>query len=127
MAARGRQNADGVLLTALAAGSTVDEAAAKANISPRTAARRLADPTFRQRLNGIRAEMLQRAVGQLLDAGAAATTSLRGLLGAESEMVRLHAAKSILELGTKLMEHVDFEERLTALERRQEEARGNNE
>jgi hypothetical protein len=45
MAAGGRKSADAALLAALAAGSTVDEAAAMASVSPRTAARRLTDPT----------------------------------------------------------------------------------
>jgi hypothetical protein len=124
MAASGRKSADAVLLAALAAGATVGQAAEQTGLSERTIHRRLADPAFKQRLAGIRADMVQRAVNRLTDASTEATDALRGLLRADSEMVRLHAAKGVLELGAKLREHVEFEERLTALERRQEERSG---
>jgi hypothetical protein len=38
------------------------------------------------------------------------------LLTAQSESVRLGAARSILELGSKLRDNVEFGERLAALE-----------
>ena len=60
--------------------------------------------------------MVEAAVGQLADASTAATATLRKLLAAEAETVRLGAARSILELGTKLRESVEFEERVRALE-----------
>jgi hypothetical protein len=41
---------------------------------------------------------------------------LRQLLAAKSESVRLGAARSLLELGVKLRESVELEERLRALE-----------
>ena len=60
--------------------------------------------------------MVEAAVGQLADASTAATATLRKLLAAEAETVRRGAARSILELGTKLRESVEFEERVRALE-----------
>ena len=47
-----------------------------------------------------------------------AADTLRGLLKADSDAVKLGAARSLLELGTKLREAVELEERLTDLERR---------
>jgi hypothetical protein len=49
---------------------------------------------------------------------AEAVDTLAALLLAKSEMVRLTAARSILELGTKLRESGEFDERITALENR---------
>ena len=60
MAANGRKNADDALVLYLAAGLTVEAAARKARVSPRTAHRRLADAGFRQRVTEARAEMVQQ-------------------------------------------------------------------
>jgi HEAT repeat protein len=43
---------------------------------------------------------------------------LRSLLAAQSETVRLGAARSLLEIGSKLRESVELETRLQALEDR---------
>ena len=60
--------------------------------------------------------MVSRAVGQLADAGAEAARTLRALLGAESESVRLGACRAILELGMKLRESEELERRVAELE-----------
>ena len=117
MAARGRKNADDALTVALAVGATVQEAARKAGIGERTVYRRLADPAFRRRVAELRGEMIGRALGKMADGMTAAADTLRKLLKAEGESVRLGAARSILELGNKLRESVELEERLCALER----------
>jgi flagellar motility protein MotE (MotC chaperone) len=65
--------------------------------------------------------MVTRAVGRLADQSAKAVDTLVGLLGAESESARLGAARSILELGTKLRESTEIEERLAALEQKAKE------
>jgi len=116
MAENGREKGDDALLLALAAGDTVRAAAKKAGISERTASRRLADPDFRRRLTEARADMVQRALGKLADASTEAADSLRKLLQAKKETVRLSAARTILELGNRLREAVEFEQRLSALE-----------
>jgi hypothetical protein len=106
------------LALALASGKTITEAAAIAGLSRRTATRRVADPTFRLRVAELRAEMVGRALGKMADGMAAAADTLRGLLDAEGESVRLGAARSILELGNKLRESVELEQRLADLEQR---------
>jgi HEAT repeat protein len=45
-----------------------------------------------------------------------AADQLRQLLAAESESVRLGAARALLELGVRLRESVDLEARIAALE-----------
>jgi hypothetical protein len=122
VAVSGRRNADEALAAALAAGLTVDEAAGKAGVSARTAYRRLADGAFRQRVSQLRADMVQQALGKVADGMAEAAFVLRALLAADTPpSTRLGACRSLLELGVKLRESVEIEERLAALERRLEE------
>lgn len=102
MAHNGRRNADEALATLLASGTTIRDAAAQLGVSERTAARRMADPGFRTRVDEIRSEMTARAVGRVADAMCQAADALRELLQGQSESVRLGAARSILELGDKL-------------------------
>jgi len=114
----GRKNADEALVLHLAAGLTVEAAARKARVSPRTAHRRLAEPDFRRRVTKARAAMVERALGKLADGAAEAVDTLRKLMAkAKGESVRLAAARAMLELGNRYREAVEMEERLAALER----------
>jgi hypothetical protein len=107
-----------VLLTELAGRAMVRRAAERAGLSERTAHRRLAEADFRRRVAELRAEMVARAMGRLVDGMTEAADTLRKLLRAEGESVRPGAARTILELGNRLREAVELEERLSALERR---------
>jgi hypothetical protein len=120
MVENGRRNrrGDDALLLALASGQTVRDAASTAGIGERTATRRVADTDFRRRVGELRAEMVGRALGQLADGMTEAAGTLRALLSAEGESVRRGAARSILELGNRLRESVELEQRLQALEGR---------
>ncbi len=102
---------------AVASGISLREAARSAGISESTAYRRLKDPAFRRRVSEIRTSFLNEAVGRLCEAANEAVSTLRALLTARSEGVRLSAARAILELGAKLREQTELEERITALER----------
>ena len=112
-----RKKAEDALLLALACGASVDQAARQCSLSTRTVYRRLADSAFRQQLQALRADLVQRTAGALT---AAATEAVRTLLELQKPSappaVRLGAARSVLELGIKLREAADLEERLTALE-----------
>ena len=117
MAQKGKRNADHQLLLALACGASVENAARQAGVSESTAYRRLADSDFGQRLKDLRADMVQRTAGALT---AAATEAVRTLLELQKPSappaVRLGAARSVLEIGMKVREVADLEERLVALE-----------
>ena len=117
MARRGRKIADEQLLLAIACGATVEAAARQFGICDRTVQRRLNDPGFRQRLQQMRADMVQRTTGMLSAAGMEAVKTLLELqqksIGGSA---RLGAAKAILEIGMKMREVADFEQRLIALE-----------
>ena len=89
---------------ALAAGSTQDEAARKSGAGARTIKTWIAkDSGFAQRIRELRSEMTFRALGKLTDNMTSAAYTL-GFLSrkGKSEMVRLSAARAILELGAKL-------------------------
>jgi hypothetical protein len=118
MAAGGRKNADDALAIALASGLTVEDAARQAGLSERTAYRRLAVPGYRQRVAEARGEMVARALGRLADGMTAAADTLRQLLAASGDNVKLGAARALLELGVKLRESVELERRLADLEAR---------
>ena len=112
MAHKGRQNADESLLMALACGATVENAARSAAVSPRTAHRRLGDPSFRAKLQQMRGEMVSRTAGMLT---AAAGEAVKTLLALQKESVpaavRLGAARAILEIGLKVREMAEIEPR----------------
>ena len=117
MSQRRRRKADHKLLMAFACGATVESAARQAGVSESTAHRRLEDAAFRQQLQAMRADLVQRTAGALT---AASTESVRTLLELQKASappaVRLGAARSILEIGIKLREAADLEERLSVLE-----------
>jgi type II secretory pathway component PulF len=115
----GRRNADEQLLLALACGATIEAAAQKAGISRATATRRARDPEFQRRLQEIRSETVMRTSHMLTAAGMEFVKNLLELARPPSSAaVRLGATKAGLELGAKLRETVELEQRLTQLEQR---------
>jgi hypothetical protein len=118
MACGGRQNADDALILALASGKTVRDAAEAAGVAERAATRRWGDPNFRRKVVARRAELLDRATAKLADAATEAVEVARQLLKANGDTVKLGAARTLLEQAVKFREHLDLEQRLTALEER---------
>ena len=118
MAGRGRRNGDELLMSAIAAGKTVRDAASDAGVSERTAFRRIGDADFRQRVADLRGRMLETVAGRLADTAGAACDRLTKLLDAESPSVQLSAARTILEQSVRWRELIDHESRIVALEER---------
>ena len=101
----------------LACGATVEAAAQKAGVSRATVLRRLREPEFQHRLQEFRSDMVKRAAGMLTAASMEAVKTLLELQKTPvPAAVRLGAARSVIELGTKLRETAEFEARLAALE-----------
>ena len=120
-----RRRADDMLLRALACGATTDAAAQKANVGVATVYRRLKDTDFMDRLQKIRSDMVQRTSGLLTAAGTEAIKTLVALMQpSNSGSVRLGAARAVLEIGTKLRESVELEQRIAALEQKADERKG---
>ena len=104
------------LVTALAAGKRVAEAAAEAGLSERTAYRRLKEPQLQQQMRELRSAAFARAVGQLAHAATAAVETLVRNLEAPSPHVQVRAARAILDLTPKLRDSDELERRLAELE-----------
>ena len=117
MADGGRKNADSALITALAAGGTVEATAKTAGVSERTVYRRLDDPAFRRRVVEARDEMLEQAMAQLSRAATGATTTLVMLLAKDvPATVRLGASRAILDTLLRWREQTSLAERLDRIE-----------
>ena len=105
------------LMIALACGATVEAAAAKAGLGERTVYRRLEDPDFRQKLQEFRASMVERSSAMLTAASMEAGKTLLGLMDRSiPHATRLGAARAVIELGIKLRDLLEVEQRLAALE-----------
>jgi hypothetical protein len=100
-----RRRGDAAFIAALAAGASVVAAARQGGISEATAHRRLKEPAIRKAVDDARAEILSRAVAKLTASSTEAAETLRRLLYSDMDFARLAAARSILELGSKLREH----------------------
>jgi hypothetical protein len=115
----GRQpGRDDLLLAAFLAGKSAEEAATAAGCSKRTAYRRLHDAGFRERLAVERRLVLDRTADRLSNYALAAADALHQLLASNNELVRLGAARSILDNAARVRELQTFEQRLAALEAR---------
>jgi DNA-binding NarL/FixJ family response regulator len=111
------------LVTALAKGATVAQAAFQANVSERTVYRRLQQPEFQARIDALQDEMMQRAAAVLTAAAQAGIHSLVALQDPSTPpTVRRSAARDILEMGLRLRAAADLEKRLIALENRSSDA-----
>jgi hypothetical protein len=105
------------LLMAIACGATVEVAAHKAGLSERTVYRRLDDPDFRRLINRYRSDMVLRSSGMLTAAAMQAVKTMLGLMEPNNPAsVRLGASRAVLELGIRLREMHEVEERLAVLE-----------
>jgi hypothetical protein len=111
-----KKAADAALIVHLASGVSPAGAAKLAGVSEATCYRRLADPTFRQRVEAARSSFWERALGILSKGAAESATVLRRLLRSEDGRIKLQAAKVLLDQGIKVRDQVDLEQRLAALE-----------
>lgn len=103
---------------ALARGQSLKEAAKASGAGERTIKTWTATvPAFGRRVSELRGELTAQALGRLVDGMTSAADTL-GFLArkGKSETVRLMAARAVLELGTKLREAVELEQRIAALE-----------
>jgi hypothetical protein len=125
VAAGRKRKSDAELIVALACGASTETAAEKAKLNVRTVYRRLKDPAFVAQVNEMRADMVRRTSGMLTIAGFASVKTLTSLQeSANSEAVRLGAARATLELACKLREDAEWTDRLAKVEQRLKELLG---
>src|SRR5262245_28593188 len=113
MAGHGR---DELLALALAEGQSHAQAALTSGLSVRSIHRRLRSRKFRRRVSDLRGQMVSRAVGKMAESMVLGADTVKDLLKAKSETVRLGAARILLEVGSKLHSDADFEERMRRME-----------
>ena len=117
MARPKKHRGDEQLIAALTAGATKQSAAVHAGVSLSTVHRRLADPDFCRELKAFRSDIVQRTAGALTSAGLEFVKTLVRLAAAATHpATQLGAARAGLEIGMKLREQTDLEQRLAALE-----------
>jgi hypothetical protein len=112
-----KKAADAALIAHLAAGVSPAGAAKLAGVSEATTYRRLANPTFRQRVEDARAELWKRAMAVLSKSAVEGAIVLRRLLRSDDSKIRLQAAKIVLEQGIKVQDMVEIAQRVAALEK----------
>jgi hypothetical protein len=118
---QGRKKADQVLSVALAFGGTVAAAARAAGVGEATVYRRLKDPEFCKMVEQAKTDMVQRTSGALTGFGMEAAKTMAELMKpANPPSIRLGASRSVLEMGMKVREREDLEQRLAALEQQAE-------
>jgi AcrR family transcriptional regulator len=119
MATNKQKQAATVLITALAKGATVAQAAYQAGVSERTVYRRLKNPEFQARIEAVQEETLQRVSAMLT---AAVHKGLRSLIDLQKPStppsVRRGAARDIIVYGMRYREDASVEKRIAALENR---------
>lgn len=108
---------DAVLLAALAAGATQQEAAARCNVSTDLVRARLASRAFRARLEAAWQEIIDGAVAEGISACTEAMRRIRELMASADEAVALRASVALLEQTAKLRDAAALR-RLAELEER---------
>jgi hypothetical protein len=106
------------LIAGLAEGQSIRSLAFVIDCDEKTIRRRLKDPEFQAKVEAARAQLVSQAIGRTAALGSSAMDSLRDLLSAKSEAVRLGAARTIVEAMYKGRELEIHDKRLAELERR---------
>ena len=107
---------DLIIIEALAAGQTHQQAAQLADCSAKTVQRRLGEPAFTQALRERRAERLDQLATGLEASATTALGALDELLHSESETVRLAAVRLALAEHVRYRSTHEHEARLLDLE-----------
>ncbi|HWB10273.1 MAG TPA: hypothetical protein VG826_13665, partial [Pirellulales bacterium] len=116
MGSNGTPAGDDELILALAAGATAREAAEQAGVEERTAHRRLTDADFRRAVSEARDRLFDAARGRLASLASRAVGTLQRLMESDKPSEALGAAKAVLEMGPRLREATEVEQRISRLE-----------
>jgi hypothetical protein len=106
---------------ALAVGASVRSAAQHCGVAERTIQNWRAEADFAARVDRLRAELTERAMGNLVARMVGAADTLGKLLEDEDPRVRLGACRTLLEQAVRLRQVVTFEDYLRVLEEREKE------
>lgn len=108
------------VINCLLEGSTVIKACSETGIPERTVRRWVSEPTFRNELTRREDEVIRAVSLRLVGMTNQALDTLEGMLDNVNAKPgeRLRAAETILEMVLKWKDSVDFEERISELERK---------
>jgi hypothetical protein len=110
---------DDLLAAALAAGLSYAKAGERVGLSERTVQSRMADPSFRRRVDDLKARAVSRGIAVLTNNMTAAAGVIAGLMvDAEDEKTRLAAAKEVIALGLRARQQEDLERQVADLAER---------
>ncbi|HWB11012.1 MAG TPA: hypothetical protein VG826_17420 [Pirellulales bacterium] len=126
MGPNGTPAGDEELILALAAGASVREAAERGGVGEGTVYRRLADADFRRAVSEARGGLFDAARGRLAGLASRAVETLQRLMESDKPSEALGAAKTVLEMGPRLSEATEAEERISRLEDEADEEIGGN-
>jgi hypothetical protein len=111
------RDVDVLLVPMLAAGRSREEVAQSAGVSVRTVYRRLTDPSFVERVDFAREELIALSTARLAAGALAAVETIVELLQVGTPpAVRLGAARSLLEQAQRWRTAEEIEIRLAAIE-----------
>ena len=110
------------VLPHILATSTYEEAARRASISSKQIYKWLQDPLFRKELSKKRTEAYNQAIFILKTSSLKAVETLSSLLVDKDPRIRLSAADKILSHTLRGVEYLGFEERLSEVESRIDQA-----
>jgi transposase-like protein len=102
----------------LVQGESVVDISRDMNIPARTIYGWLAQQSYRDYINKLRAAFVDECLGRLVGSATAAAESMVALLKSNDESIRLRAATTIIDTLCKLREHGEFARRLEVLESR---------
>jgi len=109
---------------ALAGGASYADAAKAGEVSYYTVSRRMADPEYAARVLALRAELLQRAIGNLARVSEAAALCLEELLSEDNPpQTRLGACRAVFEYAGRFHDVAVLEQRIAALEAERDAAK----
>ena len=117
-----RTRTEGQFLAALLSSPTMAEAARRAGVSERSAARWMSDPEFKERLKAAQDEIVGHSLSRLKISISESLDVLRGIMndGGEPTGARVTAARVVLDNAIKAIETVDIIQRIEALEAAQD-------
>lgn len=113
-----REAQDEIIVSALAAGLTYEQAGDLAACSGRTVARRMENAEFARQVSDRRGERVVSTAGQLTALSAEAVEVIKGCMQDDSARTRLAAAKTLLELAVKFRNSHDLELEIAEIRQR---------
>jgi hypothetical protein len=106
------------LLACIASGLSTAEAIRRSGIPKRTAYRRIAEPSFQEKLARIRRRMIDQCVAIVARSSSTAARTLRSLLSPNvPNNIRLAASRILVEQTIGLKSFAELEQRICAIER----------